>query len=66
MNMSTREATVYARSIAYLRCPHKVRRHTLTSFGTAPSLAACEAIVAIHTAPQRRFNEQVARRGFCA
>ncbi len=56
------EARMYARQIAYLRCPYKVRRHTLAAFGTAPTLAACEAIVDAHTAPERRFRAMVERR----
>ena len=60
------EANSYARSIAYLRDPHKVRGHTLAAYGQAPSLTACQAIVDAHTLPERRFNARVERRGCCA
>lgn len=62
----SRESIAYARSIAYLRCPHKVRQHTKRAYGSAPSLDACAAIVDAHTAPQRRFNTSIERRGYCA
>ena len=62
----SRESLAYARSIAYLRDPDKVRQHTKRAYGSAPSLSACAAIVDAHTAPQRRFNATVERRGCCA
>lgn len=60
------EANLYARQIAYLRCPRKVRGHTLAAYGTAPTLAACQAIVDAHTLPERKFRAMCERRQYLA
>ena len=50
---------VYARRVAYLGCPHKVRAATLNYFGRAPSLGYCERIVD----ERRRTMRPVERAG---